>query len=175
MWLGTRWSGIRDFKIQRGEGNEDVAYKVNLRSFSLYSDYSYPLALVKCRRTLLKLNFKGPNPSSEREIKFRRCFFTSSIKRKIRHFHVVVVQKQERNVQSEVVVLLMKLIVFVFVLFFLTFSLPSASLDLKVPNKEKQRWRGRLRKRHFKREFALLQTWSFLFHLVQFVKCWQIF
>ena len=57
---------------------------MNLRSFSLYSDHSYPL-----RRTLLKLNFKGPNSSSEREIKFRRWLFTSSIKREIRHFHVV--------------------------------------------------------------------------------------
>ena len=37
--------------------------------------------LVKCRRTIPKLNFKGPYPSSEREVKFRRCLFTSSIKR----------------------------------------------------------------------------------------------
>ena len=57
-----------------------------LRSFSLYCDYSYPNPyFVKCRRTLLKLNFKGPWSSSEREIQFRRCLFTSSIKRKIRH------------------------------------------------------------------------------------------
>ena len=48
------------------------------------------------------LNFRGPYRSSKREIKFRRCLFTSSIKRKIRHFHVVVVQKQERNVQNSV-------------------------------------------------------------------------
>ena len=74
--------------------------KVCLRSFSLYSDYSYK-NFVKCRRTLLKLNFKGPYPSSEREIKFRRCLFTSSIKHEIRHFHVVVVQKRERNVQKK--------------------------------------------------------------------------
>ena len=35
----------RDFKIQRRDGNENVAQKVNLCSFSLYSDYSYPLTL----------------------------------------------------------------------------------------------------------------------------------
>ena len=58
---------------------------------------------VKCtRRTLLKLNFKWPYSSSEREIKFRRCLFTSPLKREIRHFHVEVVQKQERNVQKNV-------------------------------------------------------------------------
>ena len=53
------------------------------------------------------------------------------LKSRIRHFHVVVVQKQERSVQKalctwEVVVLLIESIVF------LTFSLPSVSLDLKV-------------------------------------------
>ena len=31
------------------------------------------------------------------------------------------------------------------------------------------------RKRHLKREFALPQTLSRLFHLVQLVKCWQMF
>ena len=38
-----------------------------------------------------------------------------------------------------------------------------------------QQLRRRLRKRHLKSEFALLQTLSRLFQLVQFVKCWQIF
>ena len=57
---------------------------------------------VKCRRTLLKLNSWGQYPSSEREIKFHRCLFTSSLKREIRHFHVEVVQKQEGNVQKSV-------------------------------------------------------------------------
>ena len=43
-------------------------------------------------------------------------------------------------------------------------------------NKElKQQRRRRLRKRHLKSEFAPLQTLSRLFHLVHFVKCWQIF
>ena len=39
---------------------------------------------------------------------------------------------------------------------------------------KQQRWR-RLAKRHLKSEFALLETLSRLFHVVQFVKCWQIF
>ena len=37
---------------------------------------------------------------------------------------------------------------------------------------QRRRW---LRKRHLKSEFALLQTLSRLFHLVYFVKCWQMF
>ena len=35
----------RDFKVQRRDGNKNVAQKVNFRSLRLYSDYSYPLAL----------------------------------------------------------------------------------------------------------------------------------
>ena len=52
---------------------------------------------VKCRRTLLNLNSKEPYPGSEREIKFRRCLFTFSIKREIWHFHVVVLQKRQKK------------------------------------------------------------------------------
>ena len=37
----------------------------------------------------------------------------------------------------------------------------------------KQQGRRRLRKRPLKRRFALLQTVSRLFHLIQFVNCWQ--
>ena len=48
------------------------------------------------------MEFPGPYPSSEREIKFRRCLCTYYIGRQIRHFHVVVVQKRERNVQKSV-------------------------------------------------------------------------
>ena len=38
-----------------------------------------------------------------------------------------------------------------------------------------QRRRRRQRKRHLTSEFALPQTLSRLFHLVKFVKCWQVF
>ena len=36
---------IGTFKTQRRDGDKNVAEKVNLRYFSLYSDYSYPLTL----------------------------------------------------------------------------------------------------------------------------------
>ena len=42
-------------------------------------------------------------------------------------------------------------------------------------NRELKQQQWQLRKRHLKSEFALLQTLSCIFHLVQFVKCWQIF
>ena len=75
----------RDFKIQRRDGDKNVAEKVNLRSFSLYRNYSYKLTLS---------NVGEPYPSTVREIKFRLCLFTSSVKREIRHVHVVVVLKR---------------------------------------------------------------------------------
>ena len=43
-----------------------------------------------------------------------------------------------------------------------------------VTRELKQQRRRRLRKRHLKSEFALLQTLSRLFHLIYFVKCWQM-
>jgi len=48
-------------------------------------------------------------------------------------------------------------------------STSDSSRELKQPR------RRRLRRRHLKSEVALLQTLSCLFHLVQFVKCWQFF
>ena len=74
----------RDFKIQRRDGYEN-SLKKWICFFSVFSQ----LFLVKCRRTLLELNSLGPHPSTEREVKFRRCLFTSSIKREIRHFYVL--------------------------------------------------------------------------------------
>ena len=50
------------------------------------------------------------------------------------------------------------------------------TVKFKPVNRElKQQRRRRLQKRHFKSEFALLQTLSRLLHLVYFVKCWQMF
>ena len=47
-------------------------------------------------------------------------------------------------------------------------------LPWEIRDFKQQRWR-RLAKRHLKSEFALLETLSRLFHLAQFVKCWQSF
>ena len=79
----------------------------------------------------MELNSRAPYASTVREIKFRRCLFTSSIKREIRRVHVVVVQKRaEKCTKSRVHV---ESCCFADKTFcFLTFSLPSASLDLKV-------------------------------------------
>ena len=43
----------------------------------------------------MKLNSKGPYPSSDREIKFRRCLITFSMKREIRKFLEEIHQASE--------------------------------------------------------------------------------
>ena len=52
--------------------------------------------------------------------------------------------------------------------------MPTFSTKRQLGRLSRQR-RRRLRKRQLKSEFALLQTLSRLFHLVYFVKCWQMF
>ena len=107
-------------------GSRTVAYAYNcclnaslpwILSISL-DYYSYLLTLsnvgnpngVEFRGTISKFN-------SEKKNKFCRCWFTLSIKRKIRHLHVLVVQKWQRNAKikawctCEVVVLLINPIV----------------------------------------------------------------
>ena len=72
---------------------------MNLRFFTLLFQLA---CFVKCKQTLLELNSWELYPSSEKERKLCRALFKSSIKREITHFHVVVVQWRQRNVQQSV-------------------------------------------------------------------------
>ena len=57
----------------------ELRLKSELAFFQSLQRLFLPIYFVKCRRTLQKLHFKSLYPSSwEREIKFRRCLFTSS-------------------------------------------------------------------------------------------------
>ena len=121
---------------------------MNLRSFSLYRNYSFPPTyFFKCRPTLLELNSKGPYP----------CLFTSSIKREIRHVHVAVMQKRAKKCPKKSVVHVQTCCFANKTYCFLTFSLPSARLDLKLPNST-----GR----------KLLSTLVLLFVLLLMRCCW---
>ena len=104
-----------------------------LRSFSLYLGYSCLLTFVECKPTLLNLNSKGPYPSSEREIKFRRYLFTFSIKREIRHLHVVVVLKRPKKC-TKICAARANLLFCLLNLFFFYVLVEVTSLDLKVPS-----------------------------------------
>ena len=110
-------------------GIKEVAWNVNLRARNLYPDYSNSFILSNASELFLSRISSLPR---ERNLSCR--LFTSSIKREIRHFPVVVVQWRQRNVQkkrdarAELLFCLFKL------LLFLTFSLSSPSWHLKVPN-----------------------------------------
>ena len=52
------------------------------------------------RTNFFELNSKGPYQSSEKEKQSRCHVIPSSTKREIGHFHIVVVQQQQRNVQK---------------------------------------------------------------------------
>ena len=86
----------RDFTIGRREGSENVASKMNLRSFGLYRDYFNSLTSsneanphgVEFLRTIFKFRIKENKISSW-------PVYTSSRKSKIRQFHVVVVPERQ--------------------------------------------------------------------------------
>ena len=58
--------------------------------------------------------------------------------------------------------------------FFVSLRFPDQHIKRNI-RELKQQLRRRLLKRHLKSEVAPLQTLSRLFHLVYFVKCWQMF
>ena len=58
---------------------------------------------VWCKRALLELKSWEKYPSSKRERENRLSLFTISIQRETRHFHVLVAQWRQRNVQKNVI------------------------------------------------------------------------
>ena len=78
-------------------GIKEVAWNVNLRACNLYPDYSNSFILSNASELFL-----SRISSLERERNLSCRLFTSSIKREIRHFPVVVVQWRQRNVQKSV-------------------------------------------------------------------------
>ena len=78
-------------------GIKEVAWNVNLRARNLYPDYSNSFILSNASELFL-----SRISSLQRERNLSCRLFTSSIKREIRHFPVVVVQWRQRNVQKSV-------------------------------------------------------------------------
>ena len=81
------------FSNDEGDGSEDVTFKMNWRFFFNFVASVFQTAgNIKYRRISLELISWGPHSSFEIKRKIRCRLFTSSIKREIRDFHVVVVQ-----------------------------------------------------------------------------------
>ena len=105
LFIGNHLLGISvgTLRSEDSDGSENVAEKVNSRSFNLHHDYSKSLTLSNAGEPSKKLKSYEPYPlSSEREEKLRRRLRSSSVKREKRHFHVVVVQTRQGNVQKGV-------------------------------------------------------------------------
>ena len=101
-WWRSRLFNVRDLKIRGRLRQRKRRWKSEFTFFQSSTRLLQVTNFVKCRRTLLRLNSYEPHPSSERERKFRRRLCTSSVHREIWHFHVVVVQWRQRNVQKSV-------------------------------------------------------------------------
>ena len=93
---------IREFKIPRRRWPRKLCLKREFAFFQSLSQLLQLRFLVKCKQTLFETNSLELYSSSEGQTKFCCRLFTSSIKREIRHFQVVVVQRQQRNVQKSV-------------------------------------------------------------------------
>ena len=85
-----------------GDDYENVTQKVNLRCLKLSRAYSISFNSSNVGKFFLELNSKGLHQSSGKEKKKFLFLFPSSTKREIRQFHVIVVQRRQRNVQKSV-------------------------------------------------------------------------
>ena len=110
----------KGFEVQWCDGNKKIAWKVSLHSFSLYYDFPYTLTLSNVGKPswswIPMEHIHGHIQVSKEKLDFHHCLFMFSIKHEIGHFHVVVMQIRQRNVQK--VWCTFKVVV-------LTFSLPS--------------------------------------------------
>ena len=85
--------------------NNDYDGHKNVSEFALLQTLSPLFRLVqfiKCWGIFLDLNSKGLYQRSGKEKESRCLVFTSSTKREIRQFHIVVVQRRQRKVQKTV-------------------------------------------------------------------------
>ena len=74
---------LGSFRINDGDGSENVTFKMNSRFFQTLSRLFQFLENVKCRRISLELISWRPHSSFEGESKIHCRLFTSSIKRKL--------------------------------------------------------------------------------------------
>ena len=75
---------------------------MNSGCLTLHRSYSNSFNTSNVGDFFQKLNSLGPRHSSEKERESRCLLFTSSVRREIRQFQVVVVQRRQGNVQKSV-------------------------------------------------------------------------
>ena len=92
---------LGSFSTEDGDVSENVTLKRNSRFFQTFPRLFQFAWNVKSGWIFLDLISWVPHWISKRERKIRRGLFVSSVKREIMHFHVIVVQRQQRNVQEK--------------------------------------------------------------------------
>ena len=143
---------------------------MNLRGLKLYRAYSISFnSSLNCWQILLELNSKGLYQSSGKEKESCCLVFPSSTKREISHFHVVVVQQRQRNVQKSVIHVQSCCLANQKPVTSLPFSLTSPSsllmLSFKIPRR-RRRQKGSLNS-----DFAIYETLARLSQLGHYELC----
>ena len=82
---------LGSFSIDDGDGSENVTIKMNSRFFNVFCVYSKLLKMPNVGERP-RVGFLGTVLKFRITKKIRSRLFTSSRKREIRHFHVVVMQ-----------------------------------------------------------------------------------
>ena len=108
MYIGTqtvnRLAIIGSLSNSDGDGYENVTWTVKSHCFKLYRAYSISFNSTNVGDLfwswIPKKTIEVQEKKTEKESRF--LVFTSSTKREIRHFHVVVVQWRQRNIQKSV-------------------------------------------------------------------------
>ena len=88
------------FSFDDGNGSENVTFQKWIRVFSNFFAFIPNCWKCQMQTNVPELVSWEPYSSLERESKIGSRLFTSSIKGKIRHFHVVVMQWRQINVQK---------------------------------------------------------------------------
>ena len=97
MYIFRVWRQLRVYVHLERCSSESVTLKMNSPCFKLCRVYSNSLKMSNAGKFPWRCFLGVTHISLERERKIRPPLFMSAIKRKIRHFQVVVVQWRQRN------------------------------------------------------------------------------
>ena len=98
--LACRHYNIRELRQERRQQLQKISLKKWICAASNFITLILFCLIRQMLAIFLELNSKGPYRSSGKEKESCCLVFQSLTKREIRHFHVVVVQWQQRNVQK---------------------------------------------------------------------------
>ena len=143
-----RLSQIGTLRSEDRDCGENVTLKVNWRSFGVHRDYSNSVTFSNVGDFPWSWILEIIQVQNNWKDKEKFVLFTSPTKREIRKFRVVVVQWQQRNVQTKCVARAELFLCWLFIpIAFLTSPLPSPSPDLRVPYDRFKKWKKKKEKK----------------------------